>query len=66
MSGATSGGAQAVRAPCDDDWGEARTLVLRHGWNAVAYQILNPGMRRWFSQDGDAVAGYVEIAGVWG
>lgn len=54
-----------VCAPCDDDWGEARTLVLRHGWNAVAYQILNPGMRRWFSQDGDAVAGYVEFAGVW-
>ncbi|HYU33275.1 MAG TPA: hypothetical protein VEW48_14030 [Thermoanaerobaculia bacterium] len=23
----------------------ARTLVLRHGWNAMAYQILNPGIR---------------------
>lgn len=38
---------------------QARTLVLRHGWNAMAYQILNPGIRRWFSADGDAVVGYV-------
>jgi phosphatidylglycerol lysyltransferase len=37
----------------------ARTLVLRHGWNAMAYQILNPGIRRWFSADGEAVVGYV-------
>lgn len=37
----------------------ARALVLRHGWNAMAYQILNPGIRRWFSADGAAVVGYV-------
>ena len=37
----------------------ARSLVLRHGWNAMAYQILNPGMRLWFSADGEGVAGYV-------
>jgi phosphatidylglycerol lysyltransferase len=42
----------------DPAWHAARTLVLRHGWNAVAYQILNPGMRLWFSRAGDAVAGY--------
>ena len=36
----------------------ARSLVLRYGWNAMAYQILNPGMRHWFSAAGDAVAGY--------
>lgn len=41
----------------------ARALVLRHGWNATAYQILNPGFRLWFSAAGDAVAGYVEAAG---
>lgn len=40
----------------------ARDLILRHGWNAAAYQILNPGMRLWFSGAGDAVAGYA----VWG
>jgi phosphatidylglycerol lysyltransferase len=38
--------------------------VLSHGWNAVAYQILNPGMRLWFSRAGDAVAGYESYAGV--
>jgi phosphatidylglycerol lysyltransferase len=37
----------------------ARELVLRHGWNAMAYQILNPGIRYWFAADGEAVAGYV-------
>jgi phosphatidylglycerol lysyltransferase len=39
---------------------QARTLVLCHGWNAMAYQILNPGIRRWFSADGEAVVGYVD------
>ena len=38
---------------------------MRHGWNAVAYQILNPGMRHWFSRAGDAVAGYAAFAGTW-
>jgi phosphatidylglycerol lysyltransferase len=41
----------------------ARALVLRHGWNATAYQILNPGIALWFSRRGDAVIGYVEYAG---
>ena len=38
---------------------------MRHGWNAVAYQILNPGMRHWFSRAGDAVVGYASFAGTW-
>src|SRR5687767_5037139 len=37
----------------------ARDIVLRHGWNATAYQIVNPGMSHWFSARGDAVVGYV-------
>ncbi len=41
----------------------ARTLILAHGWNATAYQILNPGIARWFSASGDAVVGYVAHAG---
>lgn len=41
---------------------KARDLVLRFGWNATAYQILNPGIRLWFSREGDATAGYAE----WG
>ncbi len=43
----------------------ARELVLRFGWNAVAYQILNPGFEHWFSPEGDAVAGYVRRSGRW-
>jgi len=37
----------------------ARTLVLQHGWNAVSYQLLNPGMHHWFSAAGDAVVGWM-------
>jgi phosphatidylglycerol lysyltransferase len=36
----------------------ARELVMQHGWNATAYQILNPGIDHWFSQQYEAVAGY--------
>jgi phosphatidylglycerol lysyltransferase len=48
----------------DPSWHEARALVMRHGWNAVAYQILNPGMQHWFSRDREAVAGFVSFGGV--
>jgi len=37
-------------------------LVLAHGWNATAYQILNPGLRLWFPRARDAVVGYA----TWG
>ncbi|MEP6508303.1 MAG: DUF2156 domain-containing protein [Gemmatimonadales bacterium] len=42
----------------------ARALVMRYGWNATAYQIVNPGIDHWFSAQGDAVVGYVECAGI--
>lgn len=42
----------------------ARTLVLCYGWNATAYQILNPGISHWFSAAGDAVIGFVQHCGV--
>ncbi len=42
---------------------KARRLIASHGWNATAYQILNPGIERWFSADGDALVGYVECHG---
>ncbi len=38
---------------------QARELVLRHGWNATAYQIINPGIELWFSSTCDAVVGFV-------
>lgn len=44
------------------DWHRARALVLRWGWNAVAWQILNPGIAWWFDPAGDAVVGYATHA----
>lgn len=41
----------------------ARELILAYGWNATAYQILNPGIEHWFSRQGDAVIGFVTQAG---
>jgi len=40
-------------------------LVLRYGWNSVAYQILNPGFSYWVSPEQDAVVGYVARKGYW-
>src|SRR5947199_7752942 len=39
---------------------DARDLVLEYGWNATAYQIVNPGIAHWFAERGDAVIGFVE------
>lgn len=41
------------------DLEHARALVLAEGWNSTCYQILNPGIRHWFSHDGDVLVGYV-------
>lgn len=41
-----------------------RELVLAHGWNTTCYQILNPGIRHWFSREWEAVIGYVTHRGV--
>src|SRR5262245_66490610 len=38
---------------------QARELVLRYGWNATAYQIINPGIELWFSPICEAVVGFV-------
>ena len=45
-----------------DPEARAREIVLRFGWNATAYQIINPGIQLWFSSRDDAVVGYV----LWG
>lgn len=42
----------------------ARRIVLKHGWNTTSYQILNPGINRWFSAASDAVVGFVAAVGV--
>lgn len=46
-----------------EEWAEARRLVNLHGWNATAYQILNPGIERWFAPGHEAVVGYVTCYG---
>jgi len=43
----------------DDVVARTRELVLSHGWNSTSFQIVNPGILRWFSADGDAVVGYI-------
>jgi phosphatidylglycerol lysyltransferase len=43
---------------------ETRRLVLAYGWNTTSYQILNPGIKRWFSTANDAVVGFVAAFGV--
>ena len=43
----------------EDDYQRARSMILEFGWNATAYQILNPGMELWFSGRGDAVVGFI-------
>lgn len=40
-----------------------REIVLRHGWNTMSYQILNPGFLYWFHPEKNAVIGYVTVAG---
>lgn len=42
----------------------ARELVLKYGWNSTSFQIVNPGIERWFSRDGEAVVGFVRSKGV--
>lgn len=43
----------------------ARELVLAHGWNSTAYQILNPGIHHWFSSVAPGVVGIVPRGGTW-
>lgn len=41
-----------------------RELVLAHGWNSTSFQIINPGIKRWFSKANDSVVGFVSCNGV--
>jgi phosphatidylglycerol lysyltransferase len=41
----------------------ARHLVLKYGWNSTSFQIVNPGIERWFSDDGEGVVGFVRAGG---
>jgi phosphatidylglycerol lysyltransferase len=41
-----------------------REIVLSCGWNSTSYQIINPGIRHWFSGAKKAVVGFVSQNGV--
>lgn len=41
-----------------------REVVLAYGWNSTSYQIINPGIKHWFSGAIDAVIGFVACRGV--
>ena len=42
-----------------EDRAKTKELLCAFGWNTTCFQILNPGIDRWFSSQGDAVVGYV-------
>ncbi|MBS1707205.1 MAG: DUF2156 domain-containing protein [Armatimonadetes bacterium] len=44
--------------------GAARKLVLDHGWNSTCYQVLNPGIERWWSSDRHSMVGFVRSGGM--
>lgn len=44
--------------------GRVLALIQRHGWNATAFQTLEPGYRYWFLDD-DACVAYRETARAW-
>jgi len=45
----------------DTELTHARTIVMKYGWNSFAYQILNKGIKLWFSRHSEAVIGYQEF-----
>ncbi len=59
----TGNGSPGKRNPfgMEIDLNTVRGILQRHGWNATAYQIVNPGISHWFSKHGDAVIGYVSF-----
>lgn len=56
--------ATGLRRPDNPAIVRAREIVLQYGWNSTSFQIVNPGIKRWFSSGGDAVVGYVLASGV--
>lgn len=43
----------------------ARELVMSYGWNSTSCQILNPGIKHWFSPTMSAVVGYTRRGNVF-
>lgn len=56
-------GAVHAAVPADPALARARELIMEYGWNAMAYQLLNPRIELWFNAARDAVVGYVCAGG---
>jgi phosphatidylglycerol lysyltransferase len=65
LSATSSSKAGSIRllSPAQPSFETVRALVLCHGWNSTAYQILNPGIHHWLNADASAAAGYIERSG---
>jgi phosphatidylglycerol lysyltransferase len=51
--------------PADNEIERARELIFRFGWNTTCYQLLNPGITRWFDESREALIGFVDRNRVW-
>jgi phosphatidylglycerol lysyltransferase len=43
----------------------ALALLKRYGWNATSFQSLEPGIRYWFDDPGDACIAYADTGQAW-
>lgn len=43
-----------------ENFQRARDLVIKYGWNSTCFQIVNPGISYWFSDQDEAVVGFVD------
>lgn len=57
-------GSSQISKKENPDIARAREIVLSNGWNSTSFQIVNPGIRRWFSSAGDAVVGFADAGRV--
>lgn len=53
-----------VDSESPDVLNRTRAIILAWGNNSTAYQIVNPGMLRWFAPEGEGVVGFVENGSV--
>ena len=54
---------QRVTKPATDQHDQAKWLLERFATHAVSAQLMNTGLQHWFSANGHAVIGYVDVLG---
>src|SRR5690349_10459765 len=52
-------------ADSQDERERALALIRRYGWNATSFQCLEPGIRYWFTTDGEACVAYSDTGRAW-